>query len=171
MHVRRALALTLAVPLLLAGCSEDAEPTPKMPEPTTSSTPTPTETETPEAESPEEFIRRWVEAGDEMQTTGDTAEYSAMSPKCKACQGFVRSVKDVYAAGGRAEFAGTQITGIRRRGTNPPTYDVSEKVPETIIHHGDTGKTERLPAGATKIRVILEQTRNGWHVTYFGIVS
>ena len=58
MHVRRALALTLAVPVLLAGCSEDPEPEPKIPETTSSSpTPTPTESETPEAESPEDFIR------------------------------------------------------------------------------------------------------------------
>ena len=68
MHVRRALALTFVVPLVLAGCSDEPEPTPQMPEPTTSSpTPTATESETPEAESAEEFIRRWQAAADEMR--------------------------------------------------------------------------------------------------------
>ena len=33
MHVRRILSLTLVVPLLLAGCSDEPEPTPKIPEP------------------------------------------------------------------------------------------------------------------------------------------
>src|SRR6478736_10431719 len=110
MHVRRTLALTLAVPVVLAGCTDDPEPKPKIPETTSSSpTPTPTESETPEAESPEDFIRRWVKVGDEMQKTGKTAEYDAMSPNCKACQGFVDSVEEVYGAGGSAEFAGTRI--------------------------------------------------------------
>src|SRR6478735_11059895 len=100
MHVRRALALTLAVPVLLAGCSDDPEPEPKIPETTSSSpTQTPTESETPEAESAEDFIRRWVKAGDEMQVTGETAEYEGLvDGTCKACASFVASVKDVYGS-------------------------------------------------------------------------
>ncbi|HSF97694.1 MAG TPA: hypothetical protein VLA55_03285 [Ornithinibacter sp.] len=171
MHLRRALALALAVPALLAGCSDDPEPTPKIPEPTSSSpTPTPTETETAEAESPEDFIRRWVKAGDEMQVTGETAEYSSMSPNCKACQGFVDSVEEVYGAGGSAEFAGTRITEIKRHAGDPPTYDVSQRVPETTIRRGN-GDTQTLPAGTTQIRVILKKGRADWEVTYFGILS
>jgi len=172
MHVRRSLALAVVAPLLLAGCTDDAEPTPKMPDPTTSSsTPTPTESETPEAESAEDFIRRWVEAGDQMQVTGETDEYAAMAPNCQPCQGFVTSVEDVYSAGGSAEFAGTRVTDIRRYASNPPTYDVSQNVPETVIHHGDSGKTETLPAGKTRIRVILKRAKSEWLVTYFGILS
>ncbi len=60
MHVRRALALAVVGPLLLAGCTGDPEPTPNIPDPTpSSSSPTATESETPEAESAEDFIRRW----------------------------------------------------------------------------------------------------------------
>src|SRR5688500_905976 len=110
MHVRRALALAVSVPLLLAGCTDDPEPTPKIPDPTASSSPpSPTETETPEAESAEDFIRRWVEAGDEMQVTGETDEYDGMTPKCRPCQAFVENVSEVYSAGGNAEFAGSKI--------------------------------------------------------------
>ncbi|RYB94784.1 hypothetical protein EUA93_10750 [Nocardioides oleivorans] len=171
MHVRRALALAVLAPLLLVGCSDDPEPKPQMPE-TSTATPTeePTETETPEVESAEDFIRRWVKAGDEMQVTGDTAEYDAMTPNCKACQGFVESVEQVYAAGGSAQFAGTTVTKIRRYAAKPPTYDVSQDVAETVIKHGDTGKTETYPAGSTRIRVILKTTQSGWLVTYFGIL-
>jgi hypothetical protein len=171
-HVRRTLALALTVPALLAGCSDDPEPTPKIPEPTSSSpTPTPTESETPEAESPEEFIRRWVKAGDEMQVTGETAEYANMSPKCKACQGFVESVEEVYSAGGSADFAGTRITGIKRYASDPPTYDVSQRVPETTIRRTEGGQTQTLPGGSTRIRVILKKSKADWQVTYFGILS
>ena len=123
MHVRRALALTLAVPVLLAGCSDDPEPKPKIPETTSSSpTPTPTESETPEAESPEDFIRRWVEAGDEMQVTGETAEYRRIVAKCKAVRGVRRQVDDVYGQGGSVEFAGIRSQSAQADAAQPPTY-------------------------------------------------
>ena len=69
MHVR--LALAVAGALLLTGCSDDPEPTPKIPDPTSSSpSPTATESETVEAESPEDFIRRWAAVEAEMVPAG-----------------------------------------------------------------------------------------------------
>lgn len=172
MHVRRALALSLVTPLLLAGCSDggepEADPTPKMPE-TSSTTPSPSETV--EEESPEEFIRRWVEAGDRMQVTGDTAAYKEMSPNCKPCLGFVKNVDAVYEAGGSAEFAGTEITRIRKHAPNPPTFDVRQEVPETVIRRSSDAPPQTLPAGSTEIRVILKRAGESWKVTYFGILS
>ena len=170
MHVRRALALVLAVPILLAGCSDDPEPEPKVPEATSSSpTPTPTESETPEAESPEDFIRRWVKAGDEMQVTGETAEYAAMTPKCQPCQAFVENVADVYERGGSAEFAGSQIVRLKRVGGSPPTYDLTKDLPETIIRRAE-GEPETLPGGRTTIRVTLDTQGQQWVVAHFGIL-
>ena len=170
MHVRRALALSVVIPLLLAGCTDDAEPTPQMPDPTTSSaTPTATESETPEAESAEEFIRRWVEAGDKMQVTGETNEYDAMTPKCKPCQTFVANVEEVYSAGGNAEFAGSRIVQIKRMGDAPPTYNLTKDLPETTINRPN-GKAETLPGGRTTIRVTLGKVDGQWVVTHFGIL-
>ncbi len=168
MHIRRALALALAVPLLLAGCSDDPEQTPKMPDPTSSS-PSPTDSETPEVESAEDFIRRWVEAGDEMQVTGETDEYDAMTPKCKPCQSFVDNVREVYDNGGSAEFAGSKILQIKRVGDAPPTYDLAKDLPETKIHRPN-GKTETLPGGRTTIRVTLGKEQGRWVVNHFGIL-
>lgn len=171
MHVRRALALALSVPLLLAGCSDDPEPTPKMPDPTTSSsTPTPTETETPEAESAEEFIRRWQAAGDEMQRTGKTDTYLNMSPKCAACKSLAADVDDIYGEGGRIEFAGSEIVRMKRAGGRPPTYDVDLQLAKTVIHRGGDASPETLPPGDMRIRVTLKQVGRDWTVTHYGIL-
>lgn len=172
MHVRRALALALAVPVLLAGCSGDPEPTPKIPEPTSSSpTPTPTESETPQAESPEDFIRRWVKAGDEMQVTGETAEYQGLVDKsCKACASFQKSVEDVYSSGGSVEFAGARVNGIKRRERNPPTFAVTKTLPETVIRREQGSDPEVLPPGRTTLLVILKAKPDGWAVSYYGIL-
>ncbi|MCW2736376.1 hypothetical protein [Nocardioides sp.] len=170
MHVRRALALAVVVPLLLAGCTDEPEPTPQMPDPTSSSpSPTPTESETPEAESAEDFIRRWVEVGDEMQVTGETDEYDRMTPECEPCQSFVANVEEVYSAGGSAEFAGSKIVQIRRIGDAPPTFNLTKDLPETTIHRAG-GKTETLPGGRTTIRVTLGKAKDRWVVTHFGIL-
>ena len=64
-------ALTCCGLLALSSCSDDSSSSADPPSPTptsTSSEPSPTE----EAETPEEFVRRWVEVEHEMQNTGDT---------------------------------------------------------------------------------------------------
>jgi len=171
MDVRRTLALALVVPLLLAGCTED-EPEPKMPDPPSTSSepsPSPTETETAEAESAEDFIRRWVAIGDEMQVTGDTAGYDAMTPRCRPCQSFVKNVEEVYEAGGSAEFAGSEIVDINLVGRKPSTLDVTKDLPDTVIHEGN-GEQRTLPGGRTTIRVTLGKSGGEWVVTHFVIV-
>lgn len=173
MHVRRALALSVLAPLLLAGCSDgdpEPSPTPKMPE-STSSSPSASESETPEAESAEDFVRRWVQAGDEMQVTGKTDEYSSMAPKCVPCQAFVKNVRDVYDNGGSAEFAGSKLVQLKLEDDAPPTLVLTKDVPKTTIHRAD-GSTEVLPAGRTTLVVTLGRDSNkNYVVTQFAIRS
>ena len=170
MPVRRALALSLVVPLLLAGCAED-EPEPKMPDPpeTSSSSPSPTETETAEAESPEDFIRRWQQAGDEMQASGDTKAYRSITPKCKACTDLADNVDEIYSGGGSIEFTGSRIVSVKDVGDEPPTFEMSLRVPETTINRGD-GQRQVLPAGSMRIRVTLGPADDGWVVNHYGIL-
>lgn len=171
MHVRRLLALALAASVLLAGCSDKAEPTPKMPEPTTSSSPEPTESQTPEAESPEDFIRRWVQVGDEMQVTGKTERYRAIThSSCKACRTFEKAVRDVYASGGSIEFAGTKVDRIVRREKAPPTFALTKTLPKTVIRRGGAADAETLPAGTTTLLVILDGDSGDWSVKYYGVL-
>lgn len=159
MHLRRALALSLAVPLLLAGCTEE-EPTPKIPNPTTSSaTPTPEETETaePESESPEDFIRRWISVNTDMQNTGNVAPYKDLSRKCKPCIRTANRVEQIYQDGGFLRTEGwilkktIDMTGA----DGAPIYDLEIKSSPTEFKETARGEVERYAGGNIVMRVRL----------------
>jgi hypothetical protein len=166
MHVRRALALTLAVPVLLAGCSDDPEPTPKIPEPTSSSpSPSPTESEEPEAESPEEFIRRWAAVEAEMENTGDTAEYLEMSRECKACTGLAKIIEGYYEAGGSVRWAGWTIRTIEQEpGVGKNAYAVSVTSAPTRYKESAKGPIKRLDGGRSTHLLRLGRSNKTWVV-------
>lgn len=166
MHVRRALALTLAVPVLLAGCSDDPEPTPKIPEPTSSSpTPTETATEEPEAESPEEFIRRWVNENRQMFVTGQTDAFMAMGPNCDDCKKIADSVDRIYNAGGSVEWDGWEILELERRGrpSGNAFRFVVESAP-TRYRESPTAPWQTLDGGRGVQLIVLEPADGSWHV-------
>jgi hypothetical protein len=158
MHVRRALALTLAVPVLLAGCSDDPEPTPKIPEPTSSS-PSPTEpaSEEPEVESPEEFIRRWVEVDREMQNSGDIAEYESISAKCKTCMSVAKRIEGIFANGGTVKTQGLTILELAEQSPvdGRKVFDVTVRSAPTIFVESAGAREERFPGGRITYRMRL----------------
>jgi hypothetical protein len=167
MHVRRALALTLAVPVLLAGCSDDPEPTPNIPDPTTSS-PTPTEpaTEEPEAESPEEFIRRWVQVQNEMWGSGETAAFLAMGPQCADCRETAAAVDRIYSAGGTVQWDGWKVLNIEVRGSprqNAFRFRVDSA--PTRYRESPDGPWKTLDGGQSDQLIVLQPVGESWAVT------
>ena len=84
MALRRALAGLLAAPaLVLAGCGGDSS----VADPPVQSSPTSSATSDPPAhETAEHFIRRWAEAEKQMENTGKTADYLALSRRCRSCR-------------------------------------------------------------------------------------
>ena len=167
MHVRRALALTLVIPLLLAGCSDGPEPTPKIPEPTTSSaTPTPTASETPEAESAEDFIRRWVEADRQMFATGDTEPFLALGPDCEDCKAIAATVDRIYGAGGKVEWDGWSIVELSPRGKpSANAYRFVVDSAPTRYRESASGPWKTLEGGRVVQLIVLEPTGSSWQVT------
>jgi hypothetical protein len=170
MHVRRALALAVAVPVLLAGCSEDPEPTPKIPEPTSSSpTPTPTESETPEAESPEDFIRRWQAAADEMAKTGSTADFMRISKGCQACTTYAKQVSEVFEDGGKVAFGGSEVLAIEEDADSPPTFLVDVRAAKLRIEV--PGEEPRVfPAATQRYRMILKPQSNSFIMANYSVI-
>ena len=163
MHVRRTLALALAVPLLLAGCSEDPEPRPKMPDPTpTSSEPSPTESESAKAESPEDFIRRWSDALREMQATGETAEFRALGPRCASCNSTADRVEQIYQAGGAIEWDGWDIVRVSARGDSDTDFVVLENSAPTRFRESKRAPWQTLNGGRTRHLVELERAGDSW---------
>ena len=163
MHVRRALALTSTVLLLLAGCSDDPEPEPKMPDPTPSSSgPSPTQSETPEAESPEEFIRRWSEALREMQATGETAAFRKLGPRCESCNATADRVEQIYDAGGAIEWDGWDIVRVSARDGSDTDFVVLENSAPTRFRESKGAPWQTLDGGRARHVVELERVDNSW---------
>jgi hypothetical protein len=170
MHVRRTLAIVLAVPALLAGCSDDPEPTPKIPEPTSSSpTPTPTESETPEVESPEDFIRRWQAAADEMARTGRTAPFMRMSKGCQACATYAEQVSEVFEDGGKVTFGGSEVLAIEKDSDHPPSFFVDVRATKLRIE--TPGEPPRVfPAATQRYRMILEPRSDTFAMANYSVI-
>jgi len=170
MHVRRALALVLAVPILLAGCSDDPEPEPKIPEATSSApTPTPTESETPEAESPEDFIRRWQDAADEMARTGETAVFLRLSKGCQACTTYAEQVSNVFDKGGNVAFKGSEVVAIEEDAKRPPTFVVDVRA--TKLRIDVPGEAPQVfPAATQRYRMILKQDEHSFTMANYSVI-
>jgi hypothetical protein len=170
MHVRHSLALAVVVPLLLAGCTDAAEPTPKLPDPTTSSsTPTPTESETPEAESAEDFIRRWQAAADAMVLSGETRNFLELSDRCRACATYAEQVADVYAKGGKVEFGGSKVVDVKEESGKPPTYIVEVDAPRLrILVPNEQPRT--FPAATQRYRMTLGREQDGFVMRHYAVI-
>lgn len=167
MHVRRALALTAVVPLLLAGCSDEPEPQPKMPDPPPSSSPVPSEpaTEEPEGEGPKEFIRRWVEVQNEMWGSGETAAFLAMGPECADCRETAATVDRIYGAGGTVEWDGWKVLNIEVRGSpgqNAFRFRVDSA--PTRYRESPDGAWKTLGGGQSDQLIVLQPAGESWTV-------
>ncbi|CAM3587658.1 hypothetical protein [Nocardioides zeicaulis] len=169
MHVRRALALSVLAPLLLAGCSDgdpEPSPTPKMPDPTSAS-PSPTESETAEAESAEDFVRRWVQVSNEMQQTGEVAEFRKLSRQCQSCGQAADQVQSIYEAGGSIEFGGATISLLKSVADDPPTFNLDLDTPETVVRLKNGQVDQRLPSGVGQYQLTLNGEPGAWFVAAY----
>ena len=162
-----AAAVLLAAPAL-AGCTGD-DPQPKIsPSPTASSpaSPSPTSTSaTPEAETPEAFIRRWAELETEMQNTGDTSAYRAVTRGCDACGRAADLVDQYYAAGGFIEFGGHSLSAIERvESAGGAVFTVRDRTEPTKYKESADAPTKTFEGGVNRLQFTLRKVGPSWNV-------
>ena len=166
MVVRRILAGALLAPLLvLSACGGDdtsvADP------PVAPTSPSTSAAHPPHRESAKAFIRRWAKAEQDMENTGETAEYAKLTPGCTACQTLIKQVKKFYAAGGYIKWQGLQVLNVERQGsTNGSTsYAITTNSTPTTYRESADGPTRTLKGGVTKELVSLKWVDGEYVVT------
>jgi len=172
--VKRFLAaLTCCGLLALSSCSDESSSSADPPSPTptsTSSEPSPSQ----EAETPEEFVRRWVDADTHMQNTGDGADYREMSPECPNCLEYADYIEGIWDAGGYVKTDGWLI---KRSRTSEPTetggvevtIDVTSTPADFVAKEGDP--VQHYEKHEQTYIVALQPIDDGWVATNFSEVA
>jgi len=180
-------ALSVIPVLLVAGCSDD-EPKPKF-DPTPSVSPTspstspaggsarpslPADAQGTDTAAAEAFVEFYWQTVNYAQATGDVDALRRLGDdSCKACQGGVEYLEEVFAADGQIS-GGDGVVKIRES-TLLPDGDVSEAVvkftltstPQHVEYPG-TEKDKDFPGGRTTMNALLAQTAAGWVMQSWG---
>jgi hypothetical protein len=167
MSVRRTAAALLTAGLLLTGCSDDPEP---RFEPT--ETPSPTEssaTAEPQAQSPEEFIREWFEAGTDMQNSGETEAFLSLSNDCDACERFAADVERVYEAGGFIRIKSETVKQVEPVGGD--AFEVTVVASPTTFREASGSKPGSFPGGPNTYRIAIVERAGEWRVADYQDMS
>ncbi len=167
-----ALACCSLVPL--AACSQDSSSTsdPGLPTPTaaTSSAASPSPTSRPSevGETPEEFVRRWVDVDREMENTGETAEYRQLSRGCRPCQELADQIDAIYSKGGFVKTAGWTVLRLRvshgDRANAVVVRALIDAAPTEYVER-QGGPVLHLPGGQQTQLVTLSPVGATWRVT------
>jgi hypothetical protein len=166
MGVRRLLASASAAPLLLVALTAcgggDASIADPPVAPSTSTSPT----DPPRQESPEHFIRRWAEAEQEMQNSGQTGQYLAMSRGCQACEVLAHTVARYYRAGGFIRWGGWDIRSIKKYPPhgNGAAFSVHSVSAPTTYRVSSDGPIQHLSGGSITYVIRLEPHSGSFHV-------
>jgi hypothetical protein len=166
--VAAAVALVAAS---LVGCDSD-DPEPKIsPSSTvsTSASPSPTSTSpTTEAETPEAFIRRWNQLSTEMQNTGETAGFRALSDGCQACIDVATTVERYYAAGGFVRTDGWKFRSLSCGASGGSRTECTGRMLNSPTVYAESGSSpeQRLPGGPFVEVFDLHKTADGWLMSH-----
>ncbi len=108
----RLLVALACLSLGISGCSDSASPSDPPPQRAPSSpTSAPTSEPTEDRETPEEFVRRWVEAANQLGRDGDPAPLLRASHRCADCEAIATGVAKIYKAGGWIRGSDWTVSG------------------------------------------------------------
>lgn len=169
MRSPRAAATALVAVLALSACNGGNDPD----DPKSSSTPsgnpsapstTPpveTLTEAPSGETARQFIRRWVELGNQMQATGETEAFLAVAgPDCDSCEKFADRVATIYDAGGQIKSDGSRVVRVSHDGGDQWTVHLDGS--PTEVTDSASGAPDTLPGGPYKLVLYVAKVDGAW---------
>ncbi|GAB3254147.1 DUF6318 family protein [Nocardioides dilutus] len=177
----RLRALVVALLLCAVVACED-EPTPDIADPTpSSSAPSPSESEssptataTPEALTPEETVRAWVEAQNLALRTGNTTEQRALaSEDCLGCDNFSEPIESVYQAGGSYQGGEWRLvsTNVDRQDDLSAKLSGAVRIAAgtTILEEG--AAPQAYEASSHLMRFELVREDEGWRFSVIAFIS
>ena len=125
------------------------------------------------AETPEEFVERWVQLSNEMQQTGETEAYLEVSRECVTCRQVAKTVQRIYARGGRIETQGWKIRDSSVDREDSSSVDVLAEVwfDKTLTYDANGEVARRYPQGTATYRFTLGQDGAGWKLVALTAVA
>jgi hypothetical protein len=151
------------VPLLLSACGGGDD---SVADPPISSAPTSSATGTPPRESAEHFIRRWADAEQAMENTGETSEYLMLSRGCEPCRKLAGQVSGYYGEGGFVHWGGWEILSIKSYPDQPgSSFAVHSNSSPTRYRRSSGSPLEHFSGGSITYVLALKKTDGSWVVT------
>jgi len=167
----RIAAVAVLLPLVaaaLSACDDEPEPkvvpvtdtsppvtgtAPKTSEPTSAPT---TTTTPPKHETAKEFVIRWQDLAAEMQHTGDTSAYLALTKECRDCETFATTVAEFYEAGGTVEGGRFRLSHVYKMAEVKEVVIVNYVLHSTRMILRKPGEApQKFPGGRTHYQVNL----------------
>ena len=169
-------ALACCGALSLSACSGDSSSSadPGTPSPTaTSSSAEPSPTETGPTETPEEFIRRWVDLNTDMQNTGETAAFEETCPRSGSCRRLIKLVRSYYDAGGYIKTAKWSVVRVEDViGTDDNLQlNIAIRSPRTEYKESAEGPVQTLAGGVTHMQFHMKWTQSRWVIQEYTVTT
>lgn len=186
MFVRRIVAATCVVPLLLVAACNSEEPEPKMPSPTasptspeTSSTPTvdplaiPAEAKEPTKAGAEALIRHFWKMVARLRQTGDTRPARlTFSPSCSYCDGGVEYFEATLKQGHTFTGKSDSVTAVRAEVIGDSAKTVYAEVVTRSYPHDELDESgervNRFPGTEITMGYFLAFEDGAWTITNVG---
>lgn len=162
------VAITMGL-ALLAGCAED-DPEPKFEAEPTTAPSTPADANI-QKETVKEFLTRWAKVESEMQNTGKTEEYLALSPGCQPCEAFASSLEDMYAKGGYIRTEALSIDKVTRVKGSKQQYRVWTTQPPSVFRDSAADPEESNDGGSQLYLMSVGRSTAGFEVNGMAMTS
>jgi Family of unknown function (DUF6318) len=158
---RTAAAASVVLLLSLTACGGEDEPT-------TAEEDVPAFADNEGTAGAEQFLGFWTDTLNQATASGDTEELKALAAdKCKACGDFATQLDQIYAAGGRVESDGWEVSKVVPEAgatDNEVGLLVTFAVSPQKVYQSEDGKPQKFEGGNQGFRFHLVREQGEWQV-------